>query len=60
MKFPSDGLGNILVFLSKMTLFPTKIVCTNLQTVRAKQPNGAVKRVTVCTSCIKAGKVQKA
>ena len=32
----------------------------NLQTVRAKQPNGAVKRVTVCTSCIKAGKVQKA
>lgn len=31
----------------------------NLQTVRA-QVNGSAKRVTVCTSCIKAGKVKKA
>jgi len=30
----------------------------NLQTVRANV-NGKVKRVTVCTSCLKAGKVSK-
>ncbi len=30
----------------------------NLQTVRANV-NGKVKRVTVCTSCLKAGKVDK-
>jgi len=31
----------------------------NLQSVRAKV-NGRVKRITVCTTCIKTGKVQKA
>ena len=31
----------------------------NLQKIRATV-NGGVKRVTVCTGCIKAGKVQKA
>jgi len=31
----------------------------NLQRVRAKLPNGQVKRIRVCTRCIKAGKVQK-
>lgn len=31
----------------------------NLQNVRA-WVNGGVKRVTACTSCIKAGKIQKA
>ena len=31
----------------------------NLQSVRAKV-NGRVKRMTVCTNCIKSGKVQKA
>ena len=31
----------------------------NLQTVRAVV-NGVPKRITVCTSCLKAGKVQKA
>lgn len=31
----------------------------NLQSVRAKV-NGRVKRVTVCTNCIKSGKIQKA
>jgi large subunit ribosomal protein L28 len=30
----------------------------NLQTVRARV-NGRVKKVTLCTSCLKAGKVQK-
>ncbi len=31
----------------------------NLQSVRAKV-NGRVQRLTVCTNCIKSGKVQKA
>jgi large subunit ribosomal protein L28 len=31
----------------------------NLQTVRANI-NGTIKKVTVCTSCLKAGKVTKA
>ncbi len=31
----------------------------NLQTVRANI-NGTVKKISVCTSCLKAGKVQKA
>lgn len=32
----------------------------NLQKIRIKTPNGATKRTWVCTSCIKANKVQKA
>ena len=32
----------------------------NLQTVRAQLPSGARKRLTVCTSCLKAGKVTRA
>jgi large subunit ribosomal protein L28 len=31
----------------------------NLQRVRAVTKNGGVKRMDVCTSCIKAGKVKK-
>ncbi len=31
----------------------------NLQKVRALLPNGKVKKILVCTRCIKAGKVQK-
>jgi large subunit ribosomal protein L28 len=31
----------------------------NLQSVKANV-NGSVKKITVCTSCLKAGKVQKA
>jgi large subunit ribosomal protein L28 len=31
----------------------------NLQKVRALLPNGQVKRIRVCTKCIKAGKVVK-
>lgn len=31
----------------------------NLQTVKVMQ-NGTVKRINVCTSCIRAGKVQRA
>ncbi|MCB0834505.1 MAG: 50S ribosomal protein L28 [Bacteroidetes bacterium] len=32
----------------------------NLQEVRAKMFNGAVKRIKVCTQCIKSGRVMKA
>jgi large subunit ribosomal protein L28 len=32
----------------------------NLQSIRVQQPQGGAKRVKVCTSCIKAGKVAKA
>lgn len=31
----------------------------NLQTVKAVLENGTIKRIKVCTSCIKSGKVQK-
>jgi large subunit ribosomal protein L28 len=32
----------------------------NLQSIRVSQPQGGNKRMRVCTSCIKAGKVAKA
>jgi large subunit ribosomal protein L28 len=32
----------------------------NLQEVRAKMGNGALKRIKVCTQCIKSGRVMKA
>lgn len=31
----------------------------NLQKVRIRLPDGSVKRVYVCTKCLKAGKVEK-
>ncbi|MBI9077808.1 MAG: 50S ribosomal protein L28 [Desulfatibacillum sp.] len=31
----------------------------NLQKVRSLQDNGQVKKITVCTSCIKSGKIVK-
>jgi len=32
----------------------------NIQRVKVKLPDGTVKRMKVCTRCIKAGKIQKA
>jgi large subunit ribosomal protein L28 len=32
----------------------------NLQSIRVQMPNGGAKRIKVCTSCIKAGKIAKA
>ena len=32
----------------------------NLQSVKVKLPNGSVKKMNVCTSCIRAGKFEKA
>lgn len=31
----------------------------NLQKVRAQTPNGTVKRMTVCTQCIRSGRITK-
>lgn len=36
-----------------------RVFYPNLQTVKAIVGNGTVKRIKVCTSCIKSGKVQK-
>jgi len=47
------GIGLHTTAVTKRTFKP------NLQTVRAKV-GGSVKRVTICTSCLKAGKVEKA
>ncbi len=32
----------------------------NLQTVRIREPNGTVRKATVCTRCIRTGKFEKA
>ncbi len=32
----------------------------NIQKVRIKLPDGRIKRVKICTRCLKAGKIQKA
>ena len=47
------GIGLHTTAVTKRSFKP------NLQTVRAKV-NGGTKRVTVCTACLKAGKVEKA
>ena len=54
--------GKAPVKSAKRTFSNIKVVGTqepNLQSVKAVV-NGVVKRIRVCTSCIKAGKVQKA
>jgi len=47
------GVGKKITGVTKRRFLP------NLQTIRIIQ-NGGSKRVKVCTSCIKAGKIQKA
>jgi len=48
------GIGLHTTAVTKRTFKP------NLQTVRAAAPGGGTRKMTVCTSCIKAGKVAKA
>ncbi len=43
----------------KITGITNRKFLPNLQTVKANL-NGVIKRIKVCTSCIKAGKVKKA
>ena len=54
--------GRTLIKAAKLTFSHKQIVHTqepNLQSVKALV-NGQPKRIKVCTSCLKAGKVQKA
>lgn len=54
--------GKTPIKAAKLTFSHKQIVKTqepNLQKVKAVV-NGSAKRISVCTSCIKAGKVQKA
>ena len=54
--------GKAPIKAAKRTFSNIQVVHTqepNLQTVKAVV-NGSVKRIKVCTSCLRAGKVQKA
>lgn len=54
--------GKTPIKAAKLTFSHKQIVHTqepNLQTVKVNI-NGTVKRISVCTSCLRAGKVQKA
>ena len=48
------GVGKRITGRTKRRFLP------NLQIVRARLANGTVKRLKVCTRCLKAGKVMKA
>jgi len=54
--------GKTPIKAAKLTFSHKQIVHTqepNLQTVKVND-NGTIKRIQVCTSCLRAGKVQKA
>ncbi len=50
----AGGVGKKITGITRRRFYP------NLQVVKAKLAGGTVKRIKVCTSCIQAGKVQKA
>ena len=50
----SGGVGK------KITGITRRRFLVNLQKVKVRFPNGTIRRVKVCTSCIQAGKIQKA
>ncbi len=50
----SGGIGKKITGISRRRFFP------NLQRVKVLFPNGTVRTVQVCVSCIQAGKVMKA
>ncbi len=50
----SGGIGLHTTGISRRTFK------RNLQKMRIRLPNGAVKRAWVCTRCLRAGKVEKA
>lgn len=57
-----DVCGKTPIKAAKLTFSHKQIVhrqCPNLQSVKINV-NGQTKRIKACTSCIKAGKVQKA
>lgn len=50
----SGGIGKKITGISRRRFYP------NLQRVKVLFPNGSVRTVKVCVSCIQAGKVVKA
>ncbi len=50
----SGGVGKKITGITRRRFFP------NLQRVKVRFPNGTVKRIKVCVSCLQAGKVTKA
>ena len=50
----SGGIGLKTTGITRRRFFP------NLQRVKIRFPNGTVRRVNVCASCLQSGKVQKA
>ena len=50
----SGGIGKKITGITRRRFFP------NLQRVKVRFPNGTVRRVLVCVSCLSAGKVVKA
>jgi len=48
------GVGKKITGITRRRFFP------NLQRIRILLPNGAHRRVRVCTGCMKAGKIKKA
>ncbi len=50
----TGGIGKKITGITRRRFLP------NLQRVKVRFPNGTVKRVKVCASCLQAGKVTKA
>ena len=50
----SGGIGKKITGISRRRFLP------NLQKVKILFPNGRVRRINVCVSCLQAGKVKKA
>lgn len=50
----TGGIGKKITGITRRRFFP------NLQRVKVRFPNGSVKRVKVCVSCLQSGKVLKA
>lgn len=47
------GVGKKITGITRRRFLP------NLQKIKVKLPNGTIRRIKVCVSCIQAGKVQK-
>jgi len=50
----TGGIGKKITGIVRRRFFP------NLQRVKVRFPNGTVRRVKVCVSCLQAGKITKA
>ena len=50
----SGGIGKKITGITRRRFFP------NLQRVKVRFPDGTVRRIQVCTSCLQAGRVTKA